>query len=261
MKLFVINLDRRPDRLRYFTERASELGLEFERVQAVDGESAELQARAEALPLGFTGRKLGSYVVACFESHRAAWSRIRDGDAPYGMVLEDDLVLHKDFPNYTTEGWIPTDADIVRLETTGTRLHLDRASVAEVSGRHVHRLRSTHLGAGAYIVSRSAATWLLENTEVFHDPVDQVLFNDTSPFFGRLATYQISPAPAVQGSLDRAPQEEVGDWATSTLTSARASSGASGRPRLSRSAVILKKTKGNIKGFIRNTRYLVVPYG
>ncbi|PKP84114.1 MAG: hypothetical protein CVT80_09975 [Alphaproteobacteria bacterium HGW-Alphaproteobacteria-2] len=268
MKAYVINLDRRPDRLERFRELADRLGFDFERIPAVDGNAPELRERAAGLRPGWSGPRVGPYVLACFESHREAWRRLLDSGEPHALILEDDLVLAEDFGDLVNEtvpggSWLPPDCDILRLETWNILTHIDRRPHGRVHGRGIHRLRGGMLGTAACIVTARAARFLLRETQDIRDPVDQVLFNRASPLFPRLVTYQMVPAPAIQGHL--APPEATGRWAQSTLHEARAQDGALPvRPRGVRASGMWRKAmlvKSRLKGLAMGTRYMDVPFG
>lgn len=268
MKAYVINLDRRPDRLERFRDVVDRLGFGFERIPAVDGVAPEIQERAANLPFGWSGPKVGPYVLACFESHRKAWRRVIESKVPYTLIMEDDLVLAKDFGNLINEtmpgrAWIPSDCDILRLETFHTMTHVDRKPRSCAFGRGIHRLRGGMLGAGAYIITAHAARFLLKETEDIRDPVDQVLFNRASPLFPRLVIYQMAPAPAIQGRF--APHAATGSWARSTLRDERAQNNASlVPPQGLRASDIWRKAmraKSHFKGLVMGTRFMDVPFG
>jgi len=194
MKLFLINLDRRPDRLRHMTEILDGLGLLFTRISAVDGMQ---------LPMGEV-RRWGSLppgATACFLSHRDCWKRVVDEALPYAVVLEDDLHLAPDAASMLRHGdWIPTDADVVKLETRLCRIRVDKAVAAAISGRTLHRLRSSHMGTGGYIVTRKGAERLLSLSERLEAPVDHVMFNTGLASAISLTTFQVLPAVCVQDS-------------------------------------------------------------
>lgn len=219
MDIFVINLDRRPDRLERFSGLSVRLGFRFQRIAAVDGSTDSLRARAANSPRGFLGWKIDSLSLACFESHRKAWRALLDSQDPYAIVMEDDVVLSEEIQPFLEDGWIPSDADIVRLETYRQPSRFDRQCTAVVAGRAIYRLRSLAHGTGAYIVSRGAAEFLLAQTETITDPVDEALFNDQAPLFSKLRIYQILPAPAVQGFLLAESASEP--WSDSAITDMR----------------------------------------
>lgn len=96
VKAYVINLARRPDRLRRFMGWNHAHGLDLEIVSAVDGRGVDRQALMAAGLLasdheGFTDGAIGAAL-----SHRAQWEAcVRDG-VPR-MIFEDDSCLRKGF--------------------------------------------------------------------------------------------------------------------------------------------------------------------
>ncbi|WEX11191.1 glycosyltransferase family 25 protein [Chelativorans sp. AA-79] len=204
MKLFLINLDRRPDRLRRMTEILDGLDLPFTRIPAVDGmqlSMGEVQ-RWGSLPPGAT---------ACFLSHRDCWKRVVDEALPHAVVLEDDLHLAPDAASLLCRGdWVPTEADVVKLETRLCRTRVDKGVAAVISGRSLHRLRSSHMGTGGYIVARKGAERLLALSERLEVPVDHFMFNSGLSSATSLTTFQLVPAVCVQDSYIGRPSMVLG---------------------------------------------------
>lgn len=197
MKIFVINLDRAPQRLERMASLFGELGLDFIRMPAVDGR--ELADR-----YGSGARKgmyydLGSGEIGCFLSHIKCWDAAAKEEAKYNAIFEDDIHFGAGARELLADAsWIPADADVVKLETTLVRTLVDRGSAARAGDRSVRRLRDTHPGTGAYIVSRKGARKLLELSTDFADPVDQFMFNPVSVAWNALTIYQVDPAICVQ---------------------------------------------------------------
>ena len=204
MKIFLINLDRRPDRLRHMTEILDGLGLPFTRVSAVDG---------MRLPTGEV-RRWGNLLpgaTACFLSHRDCWKRVVDETLPCAVVLEDDLHLAPDAASVLCQGdWIPAEADVVKLETRLCRARIDKAVAAVISGRSLHRLRSSHMGTGGYIVTRKGAEKLLSLSQRLEAPVDHFMFNSALPSATSLTTFQLVPAVCVQDAYIGQPSKVLG---------------------------------------------------
>jgi glycosyl transferase family 25 len=219
VKVYVINLDRRKDRLEFMLKQAEARSFTFERIAAVDGTAPDLLARAENLRPGFQGMQISSTELACFESHRKAWEAFLETGESYGLIMEDDVVVSPEFADFLNDSWIPEDADFVRLETFLRLTNFDLRPVSVTAGRRLHRLRSSIWGAGAYVLSRQVAERLLEETTVPSDPVDDVLFDERSPFFSRFITYQMIPAPAIQGDKLKTTSQE--DWVRSSLKADR----------------------------------------
>jgi glycosyl transferase family 25 len=210
MRLYLINLDRRPDRLAAMTAQAQGLGLALTRIAAVDGgatDPAELDRWfAPSGPLGEIPR--GD--KACFLSHRRAWQAfLATGDA-HAVILEDDVRLSPAAPPLlVSDAWVPADAGLVKLEHYGPQgqrvLLTDFKPVAK--DFQLARMLSRHTGAAAYLIGRAAAQLLLEQTR-FDLPVDHLMFNpNNSKLFARLAPWQSLPAIARQQADERSDIE------------------------------------------------------
>lgn len=67
---------------------------------------------------GDVPRYLSRFEKACFLSHRKALETILAGTEPYGCVLEDDVLLNRDFPDFVRDkAWIPPAANLIKIET------------------------------------------------------------------------------------------------------------------------------------------------
>jgi len=201
MRIYLINLGRRPDRLAAMTVRVESLGLALERVEAVDAAAVEPGALErwfeEDGPLGEIPR--GD--KACLLSHRLAWQKFLAGSDAHAVFLEDDVVLSRGAAEILTkDSWIPAGTSVVKLEhygPKGQRVLLTNLRATR-DGFKTGRMLSRHTGAAAYILSRPAAEMLLRQTR-FDLPVDHLLFNpNNSALFARLAPLQLLPAIARQ---------------------------------------------------------------
>lgn len=195
MKLFVINLDRRPDRLARISAILDGLGLPFDRIRAVDG----LKLSPEELERIRGNSQARAGETACFLSHRECWRRVVEDNLPYAAIFEDDLHIGEGAATILAAGdWVPGEADIIKIETMNRPAQIDKSPAASVGDRKLHRLRSTHMGAGGYIVTRKGAEKLLANSEVFQKPVDHFMFNTELPWAKSFTTFQLVPAICVQ---------------------------------------------------------------
>jgi len=256
MKVYCINLDRRPDRLAHMTEQFERLGVDFVRVPAVDGQDTKVQAEAERLGHERSGQPGGAGTFACFQSHKEIWrTLVKSGDS-FAIVLEDDVLVADRIVEYLSVDWIPANAHIVKLETNKNRIHLCATSSTKVPEYPLQRLYSAHLGTGGYIISRKTAQKLLADTKSFDLAVDRYLFSPESKMFSELLIYQMVPAPVIQG--DKAKVES--DWVKTSITDRQGAPNFCGkRERL------LKRTSRRLREEIRairqGTRYVVVPFG
>lgn len=259
MKVYCINLDRRPDRLDYMTGLFAQHRIAFERVAAVDGQDPQVAAAAAGCGPGMYGRKMSAGAYACTQSHREVWRRLVESGAAYAMVFEDDMVVCDGIAGYLDADWIPADADLVRLETFRTRVHRARGRGIDAKGRRLYRLRSRQSGTGCYMISAKAAQRLFEATGNFADPIDEILFNEASPQFQLLTTYQMVPAPTVQG--DRLATTPA-SWAMTSITERFArNQGIPTELDETGLARLRRRLKEEARSVLSGTRYVVVPFG
>jgi glycosyl transferase family 25 len=187
MKVYVINLDRHPERLAHMRDQLSDIG--FERVPAVDG------AKKPETAISLT-----RFELACLESHRNAWRLFLKRPDAHACFLEDDVHLCPDFGTLVeTEGWIPSDAHSMKLDTYFQEVRLgERRTI--FGGREVARLYTRHESSAAYILSREGAERYLVLTARAVLPTDYSLFPRSPRRLG-LRIYQLMPAVALQDHL------------------------------------------------------------
>ncbi len=223
MPVFVINLVRRPDRREHMQVIGRAAGVDLTFVPAVDaGDAAAVVDLGP--PLGvITGRERSRMDYACTSSHRVCWRKIVDDGIAHAIILEDDVLLAPDFARIARTGWIPDDADIVKLETDNNRVHLRNRAWCPSIGRHVGRLSGPHLGAAGYLISRAAAERLWQETVIPPDIIDHILFGRHVSTGAGPIIYQLDPAPVIQGMYHAAHAEA--DWASSNIEDDRLSRG------------------------------------
>lgn len=190
LPVFLINLDRSPDRLAAMTAQFDALGIPFERIAAVDGRTLppEIAARrVEALH----ARPLGPGEMGCFASHRRFWSLLVERDLAAAVVIEDDVTLAPTLVEAIET--IAPEIDrlgLVRLMTLERRVARD---VATLGGFVVEEPigHSRIAGTQGYVIGRAAAERLLAVSERWSLPVDN--FIDKSWRHG-VTIHQIRPA-------------------------------------------------------------------
>lgn len=200
---YVINLDRRPDRLARIAAHLAERGVTFLRQPACDAQSVpEAEIARVVLGSGPLGQ-LGLGDRACTISHTLAWAAFLDSTADHALFLEDDIYLADDIaPVLASDDWIPPGCHAVKLEKFNdgpSRLLLAPEIGHTPTGRALHPMRSRHVGGGAYILSREGARLALSHRGRYRVPIDHFLFNDTvSPIRRSLAPAILVPAMATQ---------------------------------------------------------------
>lgn len=159
LPIFVINLDRSPERLTSMQAQARALGLRFERVPAVDGTRAlPAWARVQFLnELGEPHGELSQGEVGCYASHLLVMSKIIGRHQAAAIVLEDDAVLHERLMDNAEqavrtapEGW-----DCIHLSTNFKRPAFPIADLGR--GRSLVRYLRQPINSTAYIISLAGA--------------------------------------------------------------------------------------------------------
>ena len=175
--IYVINMDRSPERLEYMRRQLAEKQLSLIRISAVDANSlgeppaagifdAERARRAYYAPILKTE-------IACFMSHRLAWRTfVEESAAPLCITLEDDAELSDAFvpvvEAVAARG--PCDWDIIKLFA---RREQASKTVAELPAGHrlVRHLRQPTGNVGQ-ILSRAGAEKMLARSRRIYRPLD-----------------------------------------------------------------------------------------
>jgi glycosyl transferase family 25 len=198
MRVQVISLLRAPERIAHVDAVFGTAAITFDRVAAVDGQdltSAEISRWRRGVPRFY---EIPPAELACFLSHRGCWETVVRTGEPIA-IFEDDVHLGKNAREILADkSWIPTGADIVKLDTTLTKTIVDRRPVISVHGRTAVRLRGYHTGGAGYVLTERGARKLLDAIRTISDPFDQLLYNPALPLHGQLEIYQLVPALCIQ---------------------------------------------------------------
>lgn len=195
---YIINLDRSTERISFVAKQFDELGVEYERVSAVDAVS--LGAVVEGYQRNFNDwPRLYPPEVACFLSHVICWRRIASGSDAYGAVFEDDIILSPKILPFLKSHNLPSKIDVLKIETFLCELSLKRFDSVRVQGEKAYRLNSFHPGTAGYIISKSSASKLLKIIEAgINCPVDHFLFDNNVNFKNSINVFQLSIGLCVQ---------------------------------------------------------------
>ena len=97
-KIFMVNLERRPDRHQRMKYNFDQLGIDYEWVPAMDGrtiDEALLAKEGIAMLPDFSepyhGRPLTYGEIGCFLSHYRLWQKVVDQDLDQVLIFEDDI--------------------------------------------------------------------------------------------------------------------------------------------------------------------------
>ena len=206
LPIFVINLDRRPDRLARISADLAGLGLAWTRVPAIDAQDPPAQGQRHRAILDHWSqiRVLDPGSIACAMSHRLAMRTfLTETDADAALFLEDDAELSVDIPSFVRSvDWWPCGASLIKLEAWGWKPRYDiygRPVGARYHGREFRPISLWTPGGGAYLLNRGAAEIVLAETSTVNMPIDTLLFDlRVSRVARALRPLQVVPGLATQ---------------------------------------------------------------
>ncbi len=204
MLRFVINLDNSLDRWVSMCEKFDSLGLEVERVSAIDKKKL---TKEEILKLtkvktmydkAICPRSLFAGEIACFLSHKLCWEKLRLSKENFALVMEDDIKFSARTENYLSSlDWVPKGVHLVQLSTLNpapVKTKVDRVIVMKNGDTLVHPLYPVSWGTQAYLISKPAAMLALKLTKNIGMPVDDFLFHPMSLFSRKYPVYKLNPS-------------------------------------------------------------------
>lgn len=173
-KIYCVNLDRSPHRWQFMLEQFDRLGLEFERISAVDGRTINQENLAKFADVSRVNDwpdLMTPNAIACSLSHVKAYRRFLEEGAPFAIFMEDDIVLSDDFGAVAkaTAKVLPARSCAL-LYFHGDEKAFVREDAIKVSPGHILYKALTPWSAyttGAYVLDRAGAEALIR----FNDPV------------------------------------------------------------------------------------------
>lgn len=199
--IYLINLDRSPERLEHFGQQVLIEGLKFIRISAVDGYTIDEDTKSKLYRQRSGLYPLGPGEMGCFLSHRKVWARILEDGLNWAFVAEDDIHFFNASQFFFNLEWLPAEADVVKAETSLQKIQLHRIKDSTPYGHELRRLQSYHGGTGGYFISKSGAEILLNLTEDKCDPIDLLMFNKNLKITQSLKIFQLDPAICIQDYL------------------------------------------------------------
>lgn len=197
--VYVINLDRAPDRMGRMDDALRYFELAYERIAAVDGQALSEAERQDAVDLSPGTVSPNAGQIGCFLSHKHAWEKIAEGAAEYGLILEDDVVFAKNFADVLNDAQLLAGhPDMVRLEGWPEKAWIGPRSQRLGGGYRRYLLNWDTCGTCAYIISKTCATFLLEAAPRYTRAVDLMLFDQVSPLYDKIDAWALVPAPCYQ---------------------------------------------------------------
>ena len=203
LPVYVINLDRRPDRWAAMSTQIDKLGVEATRIAAVD--KHKLRIDDPALD------RLTEGHVACLHSHCKAMEAFLDTSAPAALIMEDDVEIGAEIPRLIADlSWWPPKCGLVKLQSAidpETLIWLGRPVGSTPTGRLLRPIRHSALGAYGYLIDRETAWGIKALRPVdLHMPIDHVLFDLKNSWLARRSR----PLQMTPGAIRHLPYEFFG---------------------------------------------------
>ncbi|MFA3918088.1 glycosyltransferase family 25 protein [Ruegeria hyattellae] len=193
MQIFVINLDRSPERFSAIQSEFAKVGLDHHltRISATDARAPDFAAPGYA-PHSWRDRwELKRSEQAVFESHRSVWQRIADLADAAGVICEDDILVSTAFPRLL-EALESERFGVVKLD--GFNASRRYGSAADMNGWQLRAIVEPVPSAACYVVSSAAARQLLVDSEKYCETLDDFVFRARAG----IVPAQLFPAVAVQ---------------------------------------------------------------
>lgn len=200
--IFLINLDRRPDRLTAMETQFETLGVGWRRIAAIDAQVASDERLSADVALTGHRMAMGRGSMCCAATNCDIFRMILEENLPAAMIVQDDAELAADLPALMDDlSWIPDDIGIVQCElyrNRPVRRLTGPGCPTRTVGRSIHRLHARTVGAAAYIITKRAAAICVAARPI-RMPIDHFLFNpNISPVFHQVGVGVVMPAVARQ---------------------------------------------------------------
>ncbi len=184
-RVYLINLDRRPDRLRNMEAIFNELNVRFERVNAVDGKKDVNEAYLQGLGIKmmvefsepYHGRPLTYGEIGCFMSHYNVWKDVIQSNHQEVLVFEDDVRFEPFFKQKLSA----VRQELVHLALDWDLIFLGRKILANMAEEWVDQsqwlvhVNYTYWTLGYMLTNRGAQKLLNEEPLGKMVPVDEYL--------------------------------------------------------------------------------------
>ena len=193
--IYVINLDRDVERMASIRANLEALGLPFERLSAVMGKDVpEWEKLVDMSAYAWRNRldtpRAGE--IGCYLSHLKAMESFLRTDAPWCVILEDDVEVLPACATVLRSLAEKDDWDLVKLFNFHAGLPVKKRALGASHHLVLHLTRTT--SSAAYVVNRRAAETLLKSMRPITEQVDHAL---DRPWETGLRTRGIRPTPVI----------------------------------------------------------------
>ena len=178
--VWLISLPESADRRARAVEQLSACGLKFNVFDAIDG-TAQADNLAHRVDAEAYQRNMGTPLLpgkmGVYASHLAVWQEFLATENDFALVLEDDVVLHEDFPVALQAALsVESHWDIIRFNCIRAKLPVTQARVGKY---RVNAYLGPFTGNATYLIKRETANKL--GTSLW--PQQRALDHELNRFF------------------------------------------------------------------------------
>ncbi len=178
-QIFIINMDRSPERLDAIAEQLNTLNLKYERVPAVDGSELDMKGCEVQSVIDFNHwakyhhRDALPAEVGCYLSHLRALETFMASEAKYGVILEDDADISTGLAdvlrglNQNSDKW-----DLVKLHSSHPGYQRNCADLG--NGNQLTSFITQTGRATGYVISKEAVGALYNQLQPARLPFDHI---------------------------------------------------------------------------------------
>ena len=211
-------MDNEVERIAFMNEWLQKTEIEFSRVPGVNFLEYDKSVYDQGRRLGLYGFDLTHSEIGCFLAHRDCWKAIAKKGS-HSLILESDVLPAINREYKIRE--ILSDLELCRQSFDMVRLHgifqrneiVDRSVCNLRDNAQLVQTLGDPMGAGAYLLSPTAAKRLIQLSERIWCPVDVFLsqtwrhklrFRTVKPY-----PFQVADFPSVIGENRRRPQQSM----------------------------------------------------
>jgi glycosyl transferase family 25 len=195
---FVINLQIRNDRKIDMINKLKQVGIEPIFVNGINGKllNRDDLIKKKILFESTEIRKMYRGELGCFLSHVEAWKQIAESDKEYGLIMEDDVTIAKDFKKKCIEyiAKLPKDWDLFYVGRNCYRFFEELCYKGKSYDDNMFIPDYIGYGTYSYFMTKKCAKRLLKVVFPFSVPVD-VYLHDMHQL-GKVKTYTLQRAIA-----------------------------------------------------------------
>ena len=170
-QVYVVNMDKDKKRLRIFTIYMNKLNIKFKRITGIDGKKVYSKYKTYLSP-----GELG-----CLLSHINIMKDAIKNNYENILVLEDDIIFHKDFHNILKK----TYNNIIKNEKRFDLIYLGYNNLFTkfyIKNKYYFKTKNTN-GTYAMIINKNIFKEILKQYNKLNVPSDQVLNNSIQPYY------------------------------------------------------------------------------